>query len=83
MKLVEPDQKRTETLYAGPICPIRVGKPAVLTRGGRLFHTSRVVALHELTPEYIHFETKNTHYHISMNPFGFAATSPLPVSLAA
>ncbi len=83
MKLVKSDQKPTETLYSGPICPIRIGRPAVISKDGRLFHTSPVIALHECTKEHIHFETHHTHYHLSMNPFGVAAMSPLPLSLAA
>lgn len=75
--------KKTENLNGSPVCPIKVGKIAVIAKNGKLHHTSRVIALHECTEDHIHFETLHTHYHMSMAPFRPAATSPLPVSLAA
>ena len=75
--------KKTEILNGGPICPIKVGQIAVIAKNGKLYHTSRVIALHECTEDHIHFETVHTHYHMSMAPFHHAAVSPLPVSLAA
>lgn len=75
--------KKTEHLCGSPICPIQVGQTAVIAKNGRMYHTSRVVALHECTEEHIHFETLHTHYHISPSPFLPAATSLLPVSMAA
>lgn len=70
-------------LYGSLICPIKVGKTAVFSAGGKIHHTSRVVALHEQTEDHIHFETLHKHYHLSMRPFPLAAVSPLPERLAA
>ena len=77
------DEKKKVMLCGMLLCPITVGKPAVFTAKGNLYRTSNVVALHELTENNIHFETRNTHYHLSMSPFPLAAMSPLPVRLAA
>lgn len=81
LHLPEAPAKKTETLHGSPICPIKVGSIAVIAKNGRLYHTSRVIALHECTEEHIHFETLHTHYH--MSPFLPAAASLLPVSMAA
>lgn len=63
--------------------PIAIGKSAIFTAHGQVFHTSRVVALHEMSEDYIHFETLNTHYHLSIRPFPQAVVLPIPASLAA
>lgn len=70
-------------LYGRLIRPIKVGRTAVVSSGGKVFHTSRVVALHEQRVNYIHFETQNRHYHLTMRPFPQSAASPLPERLAA
>ena len=49
--------------------PVSVGKAAVFSSGGLIYHTSAVIALHEKTNHFIHFETQNTHYHLSIQPF--------------
>ncbi len=77
------EEKKKVMLCGMLLCPITVGKPAVFAAKGNLYRTSNVVALHEQTENNIHFETRNTHYHLSMSPFPLAATSPLPVRLAA
>lgn len=76
-------EKKELTLCGKLMSPIKVGKIALIASGGQIYHTSRVVALHELDEDHVHFETLNTHYHLSMRPFPLAAVSPLPVSLAA
>lgn len=63
--------------------PITIGQSAFFSADGKVYHTTRVVALHEQRRDYIHFETRNTHYHLSIQPFPLAAISPLPVRLAA
>ena len=75
--------KENKELSGNLMRPITIGKSAIFSSGGQIFHTSRVVALHEQTTGYIHFETLNTHYHLSIQPFPLAAISPLPVRLAA
>ena len=75
--------KKELKLYGRLMRPIKVGNTAVVSAGGRVFHTSRVVALHEQRADYIHFETQNRHYHLSMRPFPLAMVSLLPERLAA
>ena len=77
------EEKKSVLLCGQLICPITIGKPAVFAAEGKLYRTSHVVALHKHTMDEIHFETVNTHYHLSMSPFPLAAMSPLPVRLAA
>lgn len=75
--------KQELKLYGRLVRPVKIGKAAVVSAGGRVFHTSRVIALHEQKEDYIHFETQNRHYHLSMCPFPLAAASLLPERLAA
>ena len=76
--------KKKKVMLCGTLLfPITIGKPAVFAAEGSVYRTSNVVALHEQTEDNIHFETRNTHYHLSMSPFPLAAMSPLPVRLAA
>ncbi len=63
--------------------PLVIGQGAIFHSGGMVYHTSRVVTVHEQSEDMIQFETLNTKYHLSMNPFRCAAICPLPVSLAA
>ncbi len=77
------EEKKKVMLCGKLLCPVVVGKPALFAAEGNLYRTSDVVALHEQTDEDIHFETRNTHYHLSMSPFPLASISPLPVRLAA
>ena len=52
--------------------------------GGKIYHTSRVVAIHDQSDDMVRFETLNSNYCLSMAPFPLAACNPLPmVSLAA
>lgn len=83
LKFTGSPEKKTEKLNGSPICPIKVGRIAVIPKDGKLYHTSKVIALHECTKDLIHFETLHTHYYMSMTPFRPAAVSPLPLSLAA
>lgn len=75
-------EKKKVMLCGMLLCPITIGKPAVFAAEGNLYRTSDVVALHEQSDESIHFETRNTHYYLSMSPFPLAAVSLLPVRLA-
>lgn len=70
-------------LYGRLVRPVKVGKTAVISAGGRVLHTSRVVKLHEQKEDYIHFETQTRHYHLSMRPFPLAMVGLLPERLAA
>ena len=75
--------KENKKLNGNLMRPVTVGKAAVFSSEGLIYRTSIVIALHRQTKNYIHFETQNTHYHLSMQPFPQAAVSPLPVRLAA
>ena len=63
--------------------PLTIGQGALVHAGGKIYHTSRVQAIHEQTEESIYFETLNSEYHLSMRPFPLAVISPLHVRLAA
>lgn len=75
-------QKKVQKLHGSLLQPLIVGKPAVFVSGGKIYHTSRVIRLHEQTQEKIHFETTNTHYHLTAGPSPVAATLSFPVRLA-
>lgn len=75
--------KSVKELDGNFLSPVRVGRIAVLAVGGKIIHTSRVVRVHEHTVDHVHFETLNSHYHMTIIPFRSAAASPLPVSMAA
>ena len=76
-------QKKKVHLNGSLLRPLAIGQGALVQAGGKVYHTSRVQAIHEQTDESIHFETLNSEYHLSMSPFPLAAISPLPVRLAA
>lgn len=75
--------KESKSINGNLMRPVSVGKAAVFSSDGLIYRTSVVIALHKQTKNYIHFETQNTHYHLSMQPFPQAAISPLPVRMAA
>lgn len=75
--------KKTVKLNGSVVHPVTVGEGAVLIANGKVYHTSRVVAIHEYTSEYVSFETLNTHYSVYAPTFPFAAVSPLKFSAAA
>ena len=74
MKLV----KQTEHLNSRPLRPICVGKSAFITKNGIICRTKTVIALHQCSADYIHFETQDTHYHLSFSPF-HAAQAVVPI----
>ncbi len=83
MKLVKTADKPARQLRSAPICPVEVGCPAVLAMGGKLIHTSEVIAIHSDTRDYLHFETHHAHYHLNRKQIQFAAIHPLLLSMAA
>ena len=61
-----------------------IAQGALLHAGGKIYHTSRVVAIHDQSDDMVRFETLNSNYCLSMAPFPLAACNPLPMmSLAA
>lgn len=48
---------------------LMVGRPAIFSTGGEMYHTAPVVKIHETETQEIHFETSTTHYYIKPRPF--------------
>ena len=53
---------------------LMVGKPAIFSTGGEMYHTAPVVKIHE---------TSTTHYYIKPRPFVLAVLNPRRQTLAA
>ena len=51
---------------------LMVGRPAIFSTGGEMYHTAPVVKIHETETQEIHFETSTTHYYIKPRPFVLA-----------
>ena len=60
-----------------------LGHCAFLRANGTTYRTSTVVAIHEQSADMIHFETLNSDYYLSMDPFPMAAVFPAYTALAA
>ena len=56
---------------------LMVGRPAIFSTGGEMYHTAPVVT------QEIHFETSTTHYYIKSRPFVLAVLNPRRQTLAA
>ena len=63
--------------------PAGSGHCAFLRANGTTYRTSTVVAIHEQSADMIHFETLNSDYYLSMDPFPMAAVFPAYTALAA
>lgn len=63
--------------------PLVLGNCAFLRANGTTYRTSAVVAIHEQSADMIHFETLNSDYYLSMDPFPMAAVFPAYTALAA
>lgn len=55
---------------------LMVGRPAIFSMGGEMYHTAPVVKIHETEAQEIHFETSTTHYYIKPRPFVLAVLNP-------
>ena len=76
--------KKSIVMRGALLRPLALGQSALLHAGGKIYHTSRVVAVHEQSDALVRFETLNSIYCLSMSPFPLAACNPLPMmSLAA
>ena len=62
---------------------LMVGRPAIFSTGGEMYHTAPVVKIHETETQEIHFETSTTHYYIKPRPFVLAVLKPRRQTLAA
>lgn len=59
---------------------LMVGKPAIFSTGGEMYHTAPVVKIHETEAQEIHFETSTT---LKPRPFVLAVLNPRRQTLAA
>lgn len=75
--------KKSVVLNATLLCPLALGRCALLRANGTIYRTSPVVVIHEQSSDSVHFETLNSHYYLSTTPFPLAAISPIPTVLAA
>ena len=72
--------KKSIVMHGALLRPLVIGQGALLHAGGKIYHTSRVVVIHDQSDDMVRFETLNSNYC----PFPLAACNPLPmVSLAA
>lgn len=60
--------KKFTTLSGVLMFPLCIGCRALILHDGRYTHTSRVVAIHNVQPGDIRFETMNTHYRLLLAP---------------
>ena len=73
--------KKLTTLYGNLVQPLRVGKCAVIRSGGQTIRTSQVVAIMEISPEQVSYETMNTKYTL-LNP-AMAQVNAIPPVMSA
>jgi len=78
-------KKRKLELYitGNLMSALMVGRPAIFSTGGEMYHTAPVVKIHETETQEIHFETSTTHYYIKPRPFVLAVLNPRRQTLAA
>lgn len=75
--------KKTILLDGILLRPLMIGQRAMIKSGNQVFRSSRIVSIHEQTEAFIHFETRNAHYHLATPPLPVAVIRPYSVSLAA
>ena len=76
-------KKKSVSLSGVAVLPVTVGACALLVCGGQIIRTSRVVAVHEHSPEVLRFETLNSNYSVALTPSPLAAVSPNPRGMMA
>lgn len=76
-------KKKSVSLSGMAVMPVTVGARALLVSGGQFIRTSRVVAVHEHTPEVLRFETMNSNYSVDLTPSPLAAVSLIPMGMMA
>lgn len=79
---MNPDKKNVN-LCGMAVLPVAVGACALLVCGGHCIRTSRVVKIHEYTPQILRFETVNSNYSVVLTPSPLAAVSLIPMGMAA
>lgn len=76
-------EKKTATLSGVLMYSLSIGCCAVILHKGGITRTSRVVAIHDVKPGNIRFETQNTNYRLLLNPLPQAADCRLAMGAAA
>ena len=66
--------KKHVSLSGRLLSPLKEGQCAIIQRGD-IIRTSRVVEILEVTDVFVHFETMNTVYQVSMAPVPGAAAA--------
>ena len=61
--------KKSIVMRGALLRPLVIGQGALLHAGGKIYHTSRVVAIHDQSDDMVRFETLNPNYCLSMAPF--------------
>lgn len=78
------NKKALAILYGSLVCPLRVGRRALILCQGQLIRTSRVVAIRCDTSEEARFETLDTRYTLILKPAPKPAAIPVaPLPFAA
>lgn len=72
--------KKTIHLSGRVMLPLKAGKRATIFYAGDYIFTSRVVEIIEISEYYVHFETMNSIYKVSLIPQ--TTTAPLPTEYA-
>lgn len=75
--------KKTATLSGVLMYSLSIGRSAVILHKGGITRTSRVVAIHNIEPSGIRFETQNTNYRLLLDPLPRAADCRLALGSAA
>ena len=58
--------KKSIVMRGALLRPLVIGQGALLHAGGKIYHTSRVVAIHDQSDDMVRFETLNSNYCLSM-----------------
>ncbi len=76
MDKAKPEKKKRSIVLRGSLLkPLAVGKCAVVCVGGKLYRTSKVVAIRKQNFRMAYFETENSFYHIRLEPYLYALSS--------
>lgn len=71
--------KNIRIVHGTLMYPLEVGSRALIFQEGQYIHTSKVIAIHDVTPRQIRFETVNTHYCLLAPPLPATANVPVAV----
>ena len=75
--------KKTVCVNGNVAFPLKVGRRAVIRRGGDFVFTSLVVEIREQRADYVCFETLNSVYKVSLAPMPVEVPVSCPLMRAA